>query len=197
MGSEQRCWIETGGRRVEGRALLETDELLFRGEPRLKIPLRSIKGLKVEGHALVVRSPQGVVRFELGEKTAVRWAKRIQEPPSLLDKLGVKKDAVAVLVGDFEAPFVAELRKQAKRVVPGKVAADATHVLVAVGAKAKLGAVRTLRAKLPRGAALWIVYPKGVAAVTEADVIAAGRAAGLKDVKVARFSATHTALKFV
>ena len=46
-------------------------------------------------------------------------------------------------------------------------------------------------------AALWIVYPKGQKAITENDVIAAGRKAGLKDVKVVAFSPTHTALKFV
>jgi hypothetical protein len=47
------------------------------------------------------------------------------------------------------------------------------------------------------GAALWIVYPKGVRAVTEQDVRDAGLAAGLVDVKVVRFSGTHTALRFV
>jgi len=44
---------------------------------------------------------------------------------------------------------------------------------------------------------LWVVYPKGRKEVTEDDVLGAGRKAGLKDVKVVGFSATHTALKFV
>ena len=44
---------------------------------------------------------------------------------------------------------------------------------------------------------LWVVYPKGVSAIREGEVLAAGRAAGLKDTKVASFSATHTALRFV
>ena len=46
-------------------------------------------------------------------------------------------------------------------------------------------------------AALWVIYPKGVAAIRQIEVLQAGRAAGLKDVKVASFSATHTGLKFV
>jgi hypothetical protein len=45
--------------------------------------------------------------------------------------------------------------------------------------------------------ALWIVYPKGVPAIREIDVIEAGRAVALKDVKVASFSSSHTGLKFV
>jgi len=42
-----------------------------------------------------------------------------------------------------------------------------------------------------------VIYPKGMKQITEVDVISAGRATGLKDVKVVGFSATHTALKFV
>jgi hypothetical protein len=47
----------------------------------------------------------------------------------------------------------------------------------------------------PRGA-LWVVYPKGHAAIREIEVINAGREAGLKDNKVVSFSSTHTALRF-
>jgi hypothetical protein len=36
-----------------------------------------------------------------------------------------------------------------------------------------------------------------VKTITEGDVMAAGKAAGLVDVKVVRFSETHTAEKFV
>ena len=45
--------------------------------------------------------------------------------------------------------------------------------------------------------AMWIVYPKGIRAVTQNDVLAAGRALGLLDVKVISFSAARTALRFV
>jgi hypothetical protein len=44
---------------------------------------------------------------------------------------------------------------------------------------------------------LWVVYAKGRKEMSELDVLNAGRKAGLKDVKVVGFSATHTALKFV
>lgn len=54
-----------------------------------------------------------------------------------------------------------------------------------------------LKANLKPGGALWLIYPKGVPEIKEIEVIRAGRAAEMKDVKVARFSATHTALKFV
>jgi hypothetical protein len=45
---------------------------------------------------------------------------------------------------------------------------------------------------------VWVVSVKGKAAtVKDAEVIIAGRAAGLVDMKVTAFSPTHTALKFV
>ncbi len=50
--------------------------------------------------------------------------------------------------------------------------------------------------RLPPGP-FWVVYPKGVAQLREIDVLKAGRAAGLVDIKVVSFSATQTALKFV
>ena len=48
----------------------------------------------------------------------------------------------------------------------------------------------------PAGA-LWVVYPKGRQDIKEGDVMAAAKAAGLVDVKVCAFSATHTATKMV
>jgi ABC-type sugar transport system substrate-binding protein len=62
---------------------------------------------------------------------------------------------------------------------------------------AELKRVRALAKALAASGALWIVYPKGRKDITEVGVIHAGRAAGLKDVKVVGFSATHTALRFV
>jgi hypothetical protein len=54
-----------------------------------------------------------------------------------------------------------------------------------------------LEASLARDGAIWVVYPKGRRDPSELDVIDAGKAAGFVDVKVARFSDTHTALKFM
>ncbi len=45
--------------------------------------------------------------------------------------------------------------------------------------------------------AIWIVRPKGRKEITEAETMAAGKRAGLVDVKVVSFSDVHTAEKFV
>jgi len=50
---------------------------------------------------------------------------------------------------------------------------------------------------MTRDGAIWVIRPRGSDAISEGDVMAAGKAAGLVDIKVARFSDTHSALKFV
>src|SRR5438270_14069419 len=70
-------------------------------------------------------------------------------------------------------------------------------VLFGAASHKDLGRIPSFLPKLAPAGAVWVVYRKGGTPPTENDVLAAGRAAGLKDVKVARFSPTHTALKFV
>jgi hypothetical protein len=48
----------------------------------------------------------------------------------------------------------------------------------------------------PAGA-VWVVSPRGNSAITERDVMDGARSAGLVDVKVVRFSDTHTSAKLV
>jgi hypothetical protein len=42
-----------------------------------------------------------------------------------------------------------------------------------------------------------VIRPKGRHDLTEGMVIAAGRGAGMHDIKIARISATHSGMKFV
>ena len=46
MGNEVTCNVQFGKQQSEGKALLETSEILFRGEFRLKIPFSAIKSAK-------------------------------------------------------------------------------------------------------------------------------------------------------
>ena len=57
--------------------------------------------------------------------------------------------------------------------------------------------LHALREALADSGAVWVVRPKGRSEITQAAVMAAGKAAGLVDVKVVKFSETHTAEKFV
>ena len=54
-----------------------------------------------------------------------------------------------------------------------------------------------LEPMLNRAGAIWIVYPKGLKAITEMSVMNAAGAAGFVDNKTCKFSETHTALRVV
>jgi hypothetical protein len=54
-----------------------------------------------------------------------------------------------------------------------------------------------LESYIKRDGMIWVVSPKGNKDFNENHIYAHMRSLGLKDVKTARFSATHTANKFV
>ncbi|HXQ97134.1 MAG TPA: hypothetical protein VN774_01725 [Candidatus Limnocylindrales bacterium] len=183
-----------GGKTAEGRALLETNEIIFRGDFRLKIPLKQITGVKAVKGELRVNSPQGEAVFELGA-AAQKWAEKILHPKSVMEKIGVKDGTKAVVVDIDDQDFLKQLKGRAE--CSSKVARRSETIFFGAESAGSLKRVPAFARALAPAGALWIVYPKGQTAIREIDVIGAGRRAGLKDVKVVGFSATHTALKFV
>ncbi len=68
MGDEARCTVRFGGARSVGKALLETDELIFRGDFRIAVPLNGITALDASDGELRVEFADGEATFELGPK---------------------------------------------------------------------------------------------------------------------------------
>jgi len=196
MGNEATCKVHFDRQQSEGKALLETSEILFRGAFRLKIPFSTIKSAKAVDGELRLQTSDGLAVFHLGP-IADKWRDKILHPKSRIDKLGVTTKARVSLLGAFEPEFLREVAGLTKNVSRGKVAADAGWIFLAVDSKADFAILRNIAKAMHGPVALWIVYPKGQKHITESDVLAAGRKSGLKDVKVVGFSATHTALKFV
>jgi hypothetical protein len=195
MGNEAFCKVRFGRQESEGKALLETSEILFRGEFRLKIPFSTIESAKVAGGQLRLQTAEGTAIFQLGA-AAEKWLERILHPRSRIEKLGVKPGAKVSLIGRFDSEFLREILALTKSVTRSK-AENADHIFFTADSKDDFSNLSKITKSLWGAAALWIVYPKGQKHITENDVLAAGRKSGLKDVKVVGFSFTHTALKFV
>src|SRR5215831_1754091 len=109
MGQELECTLRYRRRTLAGKAYLETDHVLFRGEERLKVLLKDLTGVKSDGGILTLDFPGGPAEFELG-RAAPKWAERILHPPSRASKLGVKPGLKVRLTGNFEPDFIAELQ---------------------------------------------------------------------------------------
>jgi hypothetical protein len=196
MGQEIVCTAHWTGKSLRGKALLETAEIIFRGDERLKIPFSTIRGMEAKDGELRLKTNDGLVVFELGER-AEKWRQKIANPRSVVEKLGVKPGEPVAVFGKLDHGFLKKLKQQKSAVAAGKVVDGVAWMFFAAETREALGDLKRSAGKMKGRAALWIVYPKGQKSITETDVIAAGRKAGLKDVKVVGFSATHAALKFV
>src|SRR5215472_12131428 len=108
MGKEANCTVRFGGKKSAGKALLETNELIFRGDFRLKVAFAELKSVKAVNGELRVETPDGLAIFELGEQAA-KWCDKILHPKSRIEKLGVKSGARVALFGKFEREFLQEL----------------------------------------------------------------------------------------
>jgi len=197
MGNEATCVARIDGKKVEGKAWLETSELIFRGaQCRVKITFAEMKAVAAKEGELRIKTKDGMFAFAVGA-AAERWREKILHPKARVEKLGVKAGMRVEMMGEPDAGFAKELKQSKAVIAEGTGKADAELLFWFVDGKSGLGPAAKVGKKLEGAAGLWIVYPKGRKEITEDDVLSAGRKAGLKDVKVVGFSPTHTALKFV
>jgi hypothetical protein len=196
MGQEIRCRVTSGGKSGEGRARFETDELIFRGDFTVRIPLSRITAVRVTGDTLSVTSKGQESQFHLGAAAAT-WAERIRNPKTLVDKLGIRASHRVAFAGVSDAAFREQLERAGASVAAGARGTNYDVIFLRADRRSDLRKLAPLRKRLQPAGAIWVLRPKGIAAITEGDVMRGGKDAGLVDVKVVRFSDTHTAEKFV
>jgi hypothetical protein len=197
MGSEAVCTVRYDGKASEGKALLETNEIIFRGvDFRLKIPLKEIASLHSADGELSVGYNGAVAVFELG-RAAEKWATKIRNPRGLMDKLGVKSGMRVAVLGVQDEDFESQLDAREVTRIEGEQR-DLDIVFYEADVVDDLVGLPALRSAIKPAGAVWVVSPKGkTARIRDVDVMAAAHDAGLVVPKVASFSDTHTALKLV
>lgn len=196
MGSEAACRVSYKGEASEGKALLETSELIFRGDFRLKILLAQVSSLETSDGELRLGYDDGVAVFELG-RNAEAWAEKIRNPRGLLDKLGVKSGMSVVVLGVGDEEFVTQIRDRVGEPA-NELGSQADVVFYEADRVEELVRLPELRKAIKPAGGIWVVSPKGKGAqLRDVEIMAAAREAGLVDNKVVAFSATHTALRLV
>lgn len=196
MGREATCGARIGRTSAEGRLLLETDDLIFRGQPRLSVPLRAISRATANDGWLEIVHEGGKARFELGD-AAEKWAHAINNPRTRIDKLEVKSGSSVAVIDVEDAEFLAEVSERTGNAPGPATGRDYDLIFLGVEKPAALRRLSALVKRIVPAGAIWVITPKGVPAVGREPVITAAREAGLVDVKSARFSETHTGLKLV
>lgn len=116
----------------------------------------------------------------------------------LLDKLGVKPGAKVVVL-DLDAPwFMKLLRERTRDITGSKPLEPCDLVFLGVRQPADLARLKEVKSWIEPNGAVWAVRPKGAGTpIRDVDLIGAGLAAGLVDNKIASFSDTLNAMRFV
>ncbi len=196
MGYEADCSLTIDGRRYRGVARLEHMDLVFRGETSLTIPLRDVAEVHARSESLFVTFGAKRAALAIGNGAA-KWADRIGNPPSRVKKLGVKAGMRVALIGVPDPGLQQEL-EAAGATIASAAATGLDAIFYGVRTAKDLARLETLSARMQPAGALWVIRGKGKGAVvSEADSMAAGKRAGLVDVKVVSFSDTHSAEKYV
>jgi hypothetical protein len=196
MGREAECVCERSGVIANVKALLESRELILRGELSRRVPFAEMQQVKTAAGRLSFRFKGEAWSLVLGSELAAKWAAIIATPPpSLAKKMGITADISVELAGEandkaLEAA-IAEAKSIAKR--------GGDLIVARVDTPDALARVLKAKAKpLANGIPMWVVYPKGRGhALSEHDVRGLCLAAGLVDHKVTAVSDALTALRFV
>jgi hypothetical protein len=97
-----------------------------------------------------------------------------------------------------DAAFLSLLRSRTSDIVKGRPRRPVDLVFMGANEPSDLKRLKTLKSWIEPNGAIWVVRPKGGrGSVRETDLFEAGLAAGLVDNKIASFSDTHSAMRFV
>ena len=122
---------------------------------------------------------------------------RIYTTP-LLDKLGLRPGMRVALIDIDDTEIRPSIAARTSDLTEGWPQPDTDIVLLGAETTDALAVLEALSARIRPNGAIWVVSRKGrTATLHDVEVIAAAKASGLVDNKVASFSATHTALRLV
>lgn len=116
----------------------------------------------------------------------------------LLDKLGVKAGSKVAILNLDDPSFTLLLRDRTSDIVRGRPRVPCDIVFMGANQASDLLRLNEVKTWIEPNGAVWVIRPKGAAsALRDTDLIAAGQAAGLVDNKIASFSQSHGAMRFV
>jgi len=195
MGREAVCTCDWAGTVAEVKALLETNELILRGDIRRRVAFSEIKDVQVRSDSLCFKAGEQAAELVLGAALAAKWAATMTGPPvSLVRKLGITNRTVVRTIGDIQDENLASALAEATRIS----AKDADLIVACVDTPESLqAALQQVANQLMSAVPIWMVFAKGSGrALNESVIRSALRTSGMMDTKVASVSTKLTALRF-
>lgn len=193
MGREILCTIRWQGVATEGKVVLESTELILRGEIRARIGRDRITGWSYAEGTLTLRTANSPLELDMPGGEAAAWMRALaKSQPGLAEKLGINPSARAFLIGPADDADLA-------RALVGTVTGQAGEATVLIAVLTNTTAIDPAAAlATATGRPVWCLYPKGKGAdPSDAQVRAAMRAQGFVDVKSCMVSDRLTATKYL
>lgn len=194
MGLETKTFCKTANKQATGNLHLDSKELSFRSkEIKWSVLLGPKTKAKADGDLLVVSNGRKKASFKI-EKNIDRWVDKILNPPSRSQKLGIKEGSAIFLSTGFPKSFVDELKQAGGRRV-NKIE-NCNLAIAKIKDRQALKVFESLSDELPKGVNIWLVWPKGSAAITQGDVMSAAKSLGFGPSKTAAFDDSHSSMRF-
>jgi hypothetical protein len=155
MGREAICECTFADTTAEVKALLESDELILRGDIRMRAPLHALYDVRVKSESLCFHFDKHPVQLRLGAAAAKSWAKKIKTPPSsLADKLGITGKTVRTI-----GPISDRMLDSALSSAALVRAQNPDLIISCVDTPESLATtLRDAKAQLARSVPIWLVY---------------------------------------
>ena len=194
MGREVQCACRWGGESGAVKALLESDEIIVRGDIKHRVRLAQITNARVDDEGLQFTVGGHAVTLAMTGSEATHWQKKINTPPpSLREKLGLKGSSKALVLGEINDASLREALEGFTATTPK----DAAMVIALAQDDGQLAAAAQAHSLLATNSFVWIVHGKGKATrFGETPVREGMRSRGFIDTKVAAVSASLTASRF-
>jgi hypothetical protein len=195
MGREAICECDWAGTTATAKVLLESTDLILRGDIRKRVPISKLRNVETHSGWLRFNVGRDRVQILLGTPRAEKWATAIKTPPpTLARKLGITNKSIVRIIGDISDESLKEALAQAAQIS----AKNPDLIVASIDTPESLNAtLRAAKSQLAQSIPIWLVYPKGPGhALNESAIRSLLRTSGMMDTKVASVSSRLTALRF-
>lgn len=192
MGLTSECKVVLNGRSAVCQVHCGDGEVDCRGDLRFRWKLSSLSSVEDDNGVLMLVRGDESASIYVGANSP-KWAHAIKHPKTRIDKLGLKSGHKYQAWGTFDPEFDAELT--ARSGAESQPPLDA--VFVRLNGADDLSKLNVAKEQIQSNGMIWAIWPKGRKEFRDSDIRNHGLASGLVDVKVASFSESLSALKFV
>lgn len=195
MGREAICECNWAGTTAKVKVLLESTDLIVRGEIRKRVPIKELRSVEAQSGWLRFKAGRDHVQILLGAPAAEKWADAIKKPPpTLARKLGITNKSIVRTIGDIADEALKEALAQAAEIS----SRNPDLIVACVDTPESLAAThRAAKPQLLKSVPIWLVYPKGPGhPLNESVIRSLLRGCSMMDTKVASVSDRLTALRF-